>query len=168
PQAFPMLVGDMDNSGSLNAQVLHLVAERIRTKAVFQTHQAKFVTWQFDGEYRGDDCTATLTLGNPDLLGESGEWGVVPPRPGCQARGGPSAEGRVVPAVILVAHFLQSITSRLVLGGEMVYHRRPGEEGAILTLAGKYTALKWVATLNVGYGGAHASYYHRANEQVSV
>ncbi|KAM9252050.1 mitochondrial import receptor subunit TOM40B isoform 1-T1 [Cariama cristata] len=140
-EAFPTLVGDMDNSGSLNAQVLHLVAERIRTKAVFQTHQAKFVTWQFDGEYRGDDCTATLTLGNPDLLSES---------------------------VILVAHFLQSITSRLVLGGEMVYHRRPGEEGAILTLAGKYTALKWVATLNVGYGGAHASYYHRANEQVSI
>ena len=105
----------MDNSGSLNAQVLHLVAERIRTKAVFQvgqeggdpgaglpgglrhpravagtvagptalpvplqTHQAKFVTWQFDGEYRGDDCTATLTLGNPDLLGESGERGVPP------------------------------------------------------------------------------------------
>ncbi|KFO82009.1 Mitochondrial import receptor subunit TOM40B, partial [Cuculus canorus] len=70
-QAFPTLVGDMDNSGRLNAQVLHLLGERIRTKAVFQTHQAKFVTWQFDGEYRGDDCTATLTLGNPDLLGES-------------------------------------------------------------------------------------------------
>lgn len=43
-----------------------------------QTHQAKFVTWQFDGEYRGDDCTATLTLGNPDLLGGSGKWGVPP------------------------------------------------------------------------------------------
>ncbi|XP_030320920.1 mitochondrial import receptor subunit TOM40B isoform X4 [Calypte anna] len=75
-EVFPTLVGDMDNSGSLNAQVLQLVAERIRTKAVFQTHQAKFVTWQFDGEYRGDDCTATLTLGNPDLLGESGERSV--------------------------------------------------------------------------------------------
>ena len=47
-----------------------------------QTHQAKFVTWQFDGEYRGDDCTATLTLGNPDLLGESGERGLPPPRRG--------------------------------------------------------------------------------------
>ncbi|XP_067169669.1 mitochondrial import receptor subunit TOM40B isoform X2 [Apteryx mantelli] len=70
-EAFPTLVGDMDNCGSLNAQVLHLVAERIRTKAVFQTHQSKFMTWQFDGEYRGDDCTATLTLGNPDLLSES-------------------------------------------------------------------------------------------------
>ncbi|XP_074794300.1 mitochondrial import receptor subunit TOM40B isoform X2 [Natator depressus] len=140
-QTFPMLVGDIDSGGSLNAQVLHLVAERIRTKAVFQTQQARFVTWQFDGELRGDDYTATLTLGNPDVLSQS---------------------------VIVVAHFLQSVTSRLVLGGEMVYHRRPGEEGAIVTLAGKYTALKWVATLNIGYGGAHASYYHRANEQVQV
>ncbi|XP_067425698.1 mitochondrial import receptor subunit TOM40B isoform X1 [Emydura macquarii macquarii] len=140
-EAFPTLVGDIDSGGSLHAQMLHLVAERIRTKAVFQTQQARFVTWQFDGELRGDDCTATLTLGNPDVLSQS---------------------------VIVVAHFLQSVTSRLVLGGEMVYHRRPGEEGAIVTLAGKYTALKWVATLNIGYGGAHASYYHRANEQVQV
>ncbi|XP_065276356.1 mitochondrial import receptor subunit TOM40B isoform X3 [Emys orbicularis] len=107
----------------------------------FQTQQARFVTWQFDGELRGDDYTATLTLSNPDVLSQS---------------------------VIVVAHFLQSVTSRLVLGGEMVYHRRPGEEGAIVTLAGKYTARKWVATLNIGYGGAHASYYHRANEQVQV
>ncbi|XP_065276355.1 mitochondrial import receptor subunit TOM40B isoform X2 [Emys orbicularis] len=106
-----------------------------------ETQQARFVTWQFDGELRGDDYTATLTLSNPDVLSQS---------------------------VIVVAHFLQSVTSRLVLGGEMVYHRRPGEEGAIVTLAGKYTARKWVATLNIGYGGAHASYYHRANEQVQV
>lgn len=42
--------------------------------------------------------------------------------------------------VIVVAHFLQSLTHRLVLGGELVYHRRPGEEGAILTLAGKYSS----------------------------
>ncbi|XP_061462389.1 mitochondrial import receptor subunit TOM40B [Rhineura floridana] len=140
-EAFPTLIGDINNSGSLNAQVLHLLAERVRTKAVFQTQQSKFVTWQFDTEYRGDDYTATLTLGNPDLISES---------------------------IILVAHFLQSITSRLVLGGEMVYHRRPGEEGAIVTLAGKYTALKWIATLNLGYGGAHASYYHRANDQIQV
>ncbi|XP_055469227.1 mitochondrial import receptor subunit TOM40B isoform X1 [Psammomys obesus] len=183
-EVFPTVVGDMDSSGSLNAQVLLLLAERLRAKAVFQTQQAKFLTWQFDGEYRGDDYTATLTLGNPDLIGES---------------------------VIMVAHFLQSITHRLVLGGELVYHRRPGEEGTILTLAGKYSgtyrnkqnggeearlgafwggflaciyrsnhllplyflpptppAVHWVATLNVGSGGAHASYYHKANEQVQV
>ncbi|XP_068518878.1 mitochondrial import receptor subunit TOM40B isoform X1 [Anas acuta] len=90
-EAFPTLVGDMDNGGSLNAQVLHLVAERLRTKAVFQTQQAKFLTWQFDGEYRGDDCTATLTLGNPDLLGESERH----PPPGAGRRDGlPPAAGR--------------------------------------------------------------------------
>ncbi|KAM4690094.1 mitochondrial import receptor subunit TOM40B isoform 2-T2 [Rhinophrynus dorsalis] len=140
-ETFPMLIGDLDNNGSLNAQILCLLTEQIRSKAVFQTHHSKFLTWQIDGEYRGDDCTATVTLGNPDLLNGS---------------------------VILVTHFLQSITSRLVLGGELVYHQRMGEEGAILTLAGKYTAQNWLATLNIGYGGAHASYYHKANEQVSL
>ncbi|MEE6491597.1 hypothetical protein FKM82_016281 [Ascaphus truei] len=99
-ETFPMLTGDLDNAGSLNAQILYLLAERIRTKAVFQTQLSKFLTWQFDGEYRGDDCTWTLTLGNPDMVNES--------------------------------------------------------------------AQNWMATLNVGYGGAHASYYHKANEQIQV
>ncbi|CAN2390795.1 preprotein binding, partial [Pristimantis euphronides] len=80
-----------------------------------------------------------MTLGNPDIINES---------------------------VILVMHFLQSITPRLVLGGELVYHQRLGEEGTIFTLAGKYSAQNWVSTLNIGYGGAHASYYHKAMEQV--
>lgn len=40
---------------------------------------------------------------------------------------------------ILVAHYLQSITPCLALGGELVYHRRPGEEGTVMSLAGKYT-----------------------------
>lgn len=132
-QVFPTVVGDVDSSGSLNAQLLLLLAERLRAKAVFQvtrgpasirwsgppspprvscsggsrersrgdsdrkaggrshsvfsllqTQQAKFLTWQFDGEYRGDDYTATLTLGNPDLIGESGEeLGQGPFSPGC-------------------------------------------------------------------------------------
>ncbi|KAG8146870.1 putative Translocase of outer mitochondrial membrane 40-like protein [Naja naja] len=72
-ETFPILIGDISNVGSLSAQILHLITERIRTKAVFQTQQAKFTTWQFDTEYRGDDYTATLTLGNPDLISESGE-----------------------------------------------------------------------------------------------
>lgn len=45
----------------------------------------------------------------------------------------------ISPAGILVAHYLQSITPCLALGGELVYHRRPGEEGTVMSLAGKYT-----------------------------
>lgn len=39
-----------------------------------------------------------------------------------------------------MAHYLQSITPCLALGGELVYHRRPGEEGTVMSLAGKYTS----------------------------
>ncbi|XP_056141145.1 mitochondrial import receptor subunit TOM40 homolog [Lampris incognitus] len=107
----------------------------------FKTQQDQFVTWQFETEYRGNDFTAAVTVANPDILRES---------------------------VILVAHFLQSVSSGLVLGGELVYHRGRAEEGGILTLAGQYSRPNWVATLNAGKGGAHASYYHRANKQIQV
>ena len=40
---------------------------------------------------------------------------------------------------IIVTHYLQSITPSLALGGEMVYHRRPGEEGTVVSLVGRYT-----------------------------
>ncbi|XP_053473413.1 mitochondrial import receptor subunit TOM40 homolog [Ictalurus furcatus] len=107
----------------------------------FKTVQSQFVTWQFETEYRGSDFTAAITMANPDIFRES---------------------------VITVAHFLQSVSPQLVLGGELVYHRGRAEEGGILTLAGQYSGPNWVATLNAGKGGAHASYYHRANKQIQV
>uniref|UniRef100_A0A4W6D553 Translocase of outer mitochondrial membrane 40 like n=1 Tax=Lates calcarifer TaxID=8187 RepID=A0A4W6D553_LATCA len=137
----PALIGEMDSSGSLNAHALLHLSERVRARTVFQTQQSQFVTWQFETEYRGNDFTAAVTVANPDVLRES---------------------------VILVAHFLQSVSSGLVLGGELVYHRGRAEEGGILTLAGQYSRPNWVATLNAGKGGAHASYYHRANKQIQV
>lgn len=89
----------MDNSGSLNAQVIHQLGPGLRSKmaiqvsghphrravsptpkpscahALFspQTQQSKFVNWQVDGEYRGSDFTAAVTLGNPDVLVGSGK-----------------------------------------------------------------------------------------------
>lgn len=43
-----------------------------------QTQQSKFVNWQVDGEYRGSDFTAAVTLGNPDVLVGSGKrWGLT-------------------------------------------------------------------------------------------
>ncbi|GCC41164.1 hypothetical protein chiPu_0025261, partial [Chiloscyllium punctatum] len=35
-EAFPVLVGDMDNTGSLNAQLIHLLTDRVRSKMVLQ------------------------------------------------------------------------------------------------------------------------------------
>lgn len=140
-EAFPVLVGDMDNSGSLNAQIIHQISDRVRSKLAFQTQQQKFVNWQGDAEFKGDDFTATVTVGNPDMVVGSG---------------------------IVIAHYLQSITPSLALGGELVYHRRPGEEGTVMSLAGRYTGSNFIATLTLGGAGAHASYYHKANEQLQI
>uniref|UniRef100_A0A3Q1G7H9 Translocase of outer mitochondrial membrane 40 n=1 Tax=Acanthochromis polyacanthus TaxID=80966 RepID=A0A3Q1G7H9_9TELE len=140
-QFFPVMVGDMDNSGSLNAQIIHQISSRIRSKVAFQTQQHKFVNWQGDAEFRGEDFTATVTLGNPDVLVGSG---------------------------IVVTHYLQSITPALALGGELVYHRRPGEEGSVMSLVGRYTGNNYIATLTFGSAGAHASYYHKANDQLQL
>nr|XP_020497947.2 mitochondrial import receptor subunit TOM40 homolog [Labrus bergylta] len=138
---FPVMVGDMDNSGSLNAQIIHQVSSSVRSKLAFQTQQNKFVNWQGDAEIRGEDFTATVTLGNPDVLVGSG---------------------------IVVTHYLQSITPSLALGGELVYHRRPGEEGSVMSLVGRYSGSNFIATLTLGSAGAHASYYHRANDQLQL
>uniref|UniRef100_A0A8C7Y707 Translocase of outer mitochondrial membrane 40 homolog (yeast) n=1 Tax=Oryzias sinensis TaxID=183150 RepID=A0A8C7Y707_9TELE len=140
-ELFPVLVGDMDNTGSLNAQIIHQLTKAVRTKIAIQTQQQKFVNWQCDMEYRGKDFTSAVTLGNPDVLVGSG---------------------------IVVAHYLQSVTPALALGGELVYHRRPGEEGTVTSLLGRYTGDNFVATLTVGGAGAHATYYHKANEQLQV
>ncbi|KAJ8000310.1 hypothetical protein DPEC_G00203510 [Dallia pectoralis] len=140
-ESFPVMVGDMDNSGSLNAQIIHQISSRVRSKLAFQTQQQKFVNWQGDCEVRGEDFTAAVTLGNPDVLVGSG---------------------------IIVAHYLQSITPSLALGGELVYHRRPGEEGTVMSLAGRYTGSNFIATLTLGGAGAHASYYHKANDTLQV
>lgn len=35
-QFFPVMVGDIDNTGSLNAQIIHQISSRIRSKVVFQ------------------------------------------------------------------------------------------------------------------------------------
>ncbi|MGH0176679.1 UNVERIFIED_CONTAM: hypothetical protein FKN15_073286 [Acipenser sinensis] len=99
-EAFPVMVGDMDNSGSLNAQIIHQLTTKLRSKLAFQTQQSKFVNWQVDGEYRGEDFTAAVTLGNPDIIVGSGS--------------------------------------------------------------------NWIATLTLGQAGAHATYYHKANDQLQV
>lgn len=37
-----------------------------------QTQQQKFVNWQGDAEFRGENFTATVTVGNPDVIVGSG------------------------------------------------------------------------------------------------
>lgn len=95
-------------------------------------------------DYRGDDFTSTLTLGNPNIFNSSG---------------------------VAVLHYLQSITSNLALGAELAYQRGPQVptgEIAVLSAAARYTAKDWVASGTLGQAGLHCCFWQRASEQLQL
>lgn len=65
-------------------------------------------------DYRGSDFTGSLTVGNPNILNNSG---------------------------VMVGHYLQAVTNKLALGAELAYQYGPAVPGgkiAIVSAAGKY------------------------------
>lgn len=139
-EAFPVLLGDIDTNGSLNAQIIHQFTDRIRGKAIIQTQKSVWVLVQSDAEYRGNDFTASLTTANIDIVNNSG---------------------------IVVAHYLQRMAPRVDIGGELLY-QYGSQEAAMMSLAGRYTADRWIASASVGQSGWHLSYWHKGNENVKV
>ncbi|KAJ9591951.1 hypothetical protein L9F63_001553 [Diploptera punctata] len=143
-EAFPILLGDIDPSGNLNANVIHQFGQRIRTKLVAQVQGNKFAASQLSTEYRGDDFTGTMTMGNIDIINESG---------------------------VLVAHYLQSVTSRVALGAELAYQygpNVPGGEIAVLSAAARYTGSDHILSGTLGASGIHLCYYQKASEQLQL
>ncbi|CAH0396176.1 unnamed protein product [Bemisia tabaci] len=143
-EAFPVLLGDIDPSGNLNANILHLVGERLRLKFSTQIQDSKMGIAQLTGDYRGDDYTASLTIGNPDIINGS---------------------------AVLVAHYLQSVTSNVALGAELAYQcspQIPGGHIALVSGAAKYTGSDYVASGTIGQSGVHLCYYQRASDQLQL
>ena len=70
----------------------------LRTKMMAQIQESKWKTVQLTTDYKGTDYTASLTLGNPDLLSGTGMG---------------------------VAHYLQKVTKNLSLGAELAYQAAP-------------------------------------------
>lgn len=175
------MVGDMDNTGSLNAQIIHQITDRVRSKFAFQV--CICVCCFFDYLWCNTnallDILVSIRLSSrslwtgKEMLNSKGKI-LLPLWPLATQT---SWLGQVIvfcfilvylcsnlsfisvalfvfslvnslflsPAVppslsgIVIAHYLQSVTPSLALGGELVYHRRPGEEGTVMSLAGRYT-----------------------------
>ncbi|BFZ14027.1 hypothetical protein BsWGS_17066 [Bradybaena similaris] len=145
-EAFPVLLGDMDSSGNMNANIIHALSNRLRAKLVAQFQPNKCVGHQLSMDYKGDDYTASLTMGNLDPIYLSG---------------------------LLVGHYLQRITPSLALGAEIMYQRGqqiPGGEIAIMSLAGRWTGNKWQLSTNLSpmAGNLHTCFYQRVHEYLQV
>lgn len=145
-EAFPVLIGDIDPSGNLNANIIHAFSERLRTKCVAQIQNNKCVASQLTADYKGTDFTASVTAGNIDPVSNSG---------------------------LLVGQYLQRITSNLSLGTELLYQfgpQVPGGQISVLSLAGRLTGEDWQASANISplAGNVHACYFHKISDQLSV
>lgn len=143
-ESYPVLLGDIDPSGNLNANIIHQFTPRIRTKIAAQVQDNRYVATQLTADYRGPSYTASGTLGNIDILNNSG---------------------------VIVAHYLQNVLPNVALGAELAYQygpQVPGGEIAVLSMAGRYSGPNYVVSGTLGMAGAHCCYYHRGSETTQV
>ncbi|EDW49392.1 mitochondrial import receptor subunit TOM40 homolog 1 [Drosophila sechellia] len=143
-EAFPVLLGDIDPAGNLNANVIHQFSARLRCKFASQIQDSKVVATQLTTDYRGNDYTLSLTVANPSIFTNSG---------------------------VVVGQYLQSVTPDLALGSELAYQfgpNVPGRQIAIMSVVGRYTAGNSVWSGTLGQSGLHVCYYQKASEQLQI
>ncbi|KAJ8910017.1 hypothetical protein NQ315_003983 [Exocentrus adspersus] len=143
-EAYPILLGDIDPSGNLNATIIHQLHSKVQAKFGAQVQNSKFQVGQLTLNYKGYDYTASCTIANPDIISGSG---------------------------VLVLHYLQAVTSKLALGSELAYQKGPGIPGgeiALLSAAAKYTTENVQVSGTVGVSGVHLCYYQKASKQLQI
>jgi len=144
-EAFPILIGDIDPSGNLQAHIIHAPTSNTRCKMMAQVSESKWKTLQLTTDYKGADYTASLTMGNPDFLSGTGMG---------------------------VAHYLQNVTSNLALGTELAYQAAPQIPGGhigVLSLVARYSGSDFKLSGSVANTGAvHACYYQKCSQDLSV
>ncbi|XP_017116361.1 mitochondrial import receptor subunit TOM40 homolog 1 [Drosophila elegans] len=143
-EAFPVLLGDIDPSGNLNANVIHQFSARLRCKFASQIQDSKMVATQLTTDYRGSDYTASLTVANPSIFTNSG---------------------------VIVGQYLQSVTPALALGAELAYQfgpNVPGRQIAIVSAVGRYAVGNSVWSGTLGQSGLHVCYYQKASDQLQI
>lgn len=144
-EQYPILIGDMDASGNLQAHIIHALSDNSRCKVMTQIQDSKWQSFQVTTDYKGADYTASLTLGNPDLLSGTGMG---------------------------IAHYLQHVTPKLALGAELAYQAAPQIPGGhigVLSMVGKYSGPDYCLAASLSNTGSlHASFYQQCSADLSV
>lgn len=143
-EAFPVVLGDIDPSGNLNANIIHQLTPQVRCKFASQIQSSKVTAAQLTTDYKGSNYTTSLTVGNPNLINNSG---------------------------VIVAHYLQAVTNHLSMGGEFAYQYGPAVPGgqiALMSAAARYATDLFTWSGTVGAAGIHLCYYQRASEQLQI
>jgi len=144
-EAYPILIGDMDPSGNLQANIIHAPSENLRTKMMVAIQESKWQSLQMTADYKGKDYTASLTTGNPDLFEGTGMG---------------------------IAHYLQRVTPSVDLGAELAYQASPQIPGGhigVLSLLARYSGPEFSLSGTISNSGSlHAAYYQKCSQDLSV
>lgn len=143
-EAFPILLGDIDPSGNMNANIIHQLGSRLRLKFAGQITKNQLSASQYQADYKGDQYSASVTVANPDIANDAG---------------------------LFVGQYLQSITSQISLGAEFVCQfspQIPGKQLSFLSLAGRYNADDNAFSATLGSHAVHLCYYQKASEQLQL
>jgi len=139
-ESYPVLLGDIDGSGNTSATAIHQPSKNWRLKFQGQTQKGAITAAQGTLERRGRLSTASVMLGNTDLINNSG---------------------------IVVGHYLRRLTKKIDVGAELVYQygrQIPGGQVSVLSYGFRYTAPKWILSSTLSTSGAHICYYHKESE----
>jgi len=140
-----VLMGDVDPSGNMTANIVHSPLDRLRCKMIAQIQQSKWQSVQFTGDYKADLYTASLTLGNPDLIHGTG---------------------------VAVLHYLRAVTKHISLGAEFAYQASPQIPGGhigVLGVLGRYQTDDMALSGQISNSGSlHASFYQKCSENLQI
>jgi len=140
-EAYPIMVGEMNTSGDLQAQFIHLFGSRIKFKCVAQTKGPKMKSLQTGADIQLGSSSISLLAADPDLFNKSG---------------------------MFIAQYLQGLTPNLAVGADIIYQRSPVRQNSIVSFAARYRTPQWQIASTVGSAGAHFSFYRKANDNVQV
>ena len=142
-ESYPVLLADIDPSGNLNANILHLLNNQTKVKVSAQFDESR-VMGQAVTEYRGEDYTASCTFVNANPVSLSG---------------------------IGVLQYLQSVTPSIDAGAELVYQQGPQIPNgrlAALSLSARYKspADDYILSGSLSSMRANACYFHKAQDNL--
>jgi len=142
-EVFPIILGDIDSTGNLNANIIHQFTNEIRTRAVAQIQEGQLAGYQCTNDYKGKDFTASFTAVNTDIVQNTG---------------------------ILIGQYLQRVTKNFDLGTELIFQYGssvPNGRMAFYSLGWRYFGKQWQfsGALNP-LGSLHLYYHHQSTSPI--
>lgn len=145
-EAFPVLMGEIQPSGQLQAQIVDQVSSMCRLRYLAQIQNFTMVGQQISAELRNDKWQASATLINPDLERKQ---------------------------MMLALDTMRKMSSRFYMGSMFFYHlssQLPGGHDGIWTLGAKYTSKFWqfATTLRPLQLSFNSSFHMKVNDHLQL